>query len=88
MTPTDMAHLRRGENISLQQHEIFQEEENIIIPNKLLHGGEHFDDVGANEILREVYCMSMKNRIASLPRDLLKEMVTNQGLVRPTPKNW
>ena len=61
----------RWEHISIQQHEIFQEEENIIIPNKLLPGGEHFDNVGANEILlREVYCM--KNRIASLPRDLLK----------------
>ena len=33
MTSTDMAHLRRGQNISLQQHE------DDDVPNELLHGG-------------------------------------------------
>ena len=84
MTPTDMAHLRRGQNISLQQHE------DDDVPNELLHGGEHFDDVGTNEIRRENY---RRNRDATqnnerLPRDVLKDAVTNQGLVRPTPRNW
>ena len=84
MTSTDMAHLRRGQNISLQQHE------DDDVPNELLHGGEHFDDVGTNEIRRENY---RRNRDATqnnerLPRDVLKDAVTNQGLVRPTPRNW
>jgi hypothetical protein len=52
-------------------------------PTDLLHGGEHFDDVNRN-IRRQL----QRNNSQVLPQKKLHESVVNQGLRRPTPKNW
>jgi DDE superfamily endonuclease len=48
----------------------------------LLHGGEHFDDVG-----RSVR-VSRKCLGESLPREIMCEIVQRAGLRRPTPNTW
>ena len=84
--PRDMLHLRSQGNIVLEPHSTFSEE---TVPTELLHGGDHFDDVGnlrTTTMRREAY--QSRRDGTQLPRDVLKQSVTEQGLVRPTPKNW
>ena len=80
----DDAHGKIRGSIQLERHRTFPSE---VVPEQLLHGGDHFDDVDRNEIRRATRASS--NYIASpLPREVLLKSVTDQDLVRPTPKTW
>ena len=57
--------------------------DDTLIPEQLLHGGEHMDDIDTNEWRRATRINQQQ-----LPRDLLFNSVCDQGLVRPTPKHW
>lgn len=57
-------------------------------PTGLLHGGDHMEDVGRN-ILRQhrrAAVAGVTNTV--LPQQLLHNLVVNQGLQRPTPRQW
>lgn len=48
----------------------------------LLHGGEHFDDIGRN------VRVSRRKITGPLPREVMCALVEEQGLKRPTPNAW
>ena len=50
-----------------------------ILPAKLLHLGEYFDDIDRKTLQRETYCARQNNERLSC--DVLKQSVTDQGLV-------
>ena len=65
-------------------------EDNPFQPHGLLHGGQHLDDVSRN--FRRMNEGLNRNRgrqeVPMLPQRRLFNSVVNQGLRRPTPKNW
>lgn len=56
-------------------------------PEQLLHGGDHFDDVDPAEPKR-IEARARRALNGRLPRDFLVDKVVQQGLIRPTPKQW
>ena len=60
--------------------------QNQTVPEALLNGGEHFDDVDRGQI-RAIEREAAAGD-AVLPRDLLHDLVVVKGLVRPAPAAW
>jgi hypothetical protein len=60
-------------------------------PSGLLHGGEHSHDVSRNIRRRERRRIEGNGPPSTrkvLPQQKLHDLVTNQGLRRPTPRDW
>jgi len=60
---------------------------NDALPEQLLHGSDHFDDVDPAE-LRRVEARARRTPEGKLPRDFLVGKVVDQGLKRPAPAQW
>ena len=72
-------------SIAIQANvELVSTDDNEFSPSGLLNGGNHFEDVNRN--LRRSIGRSQQN--GELPQARLHASVVDQGLVRPTPKNW
>ena len=56
----------------------------VEVPNELLDGGNHMEDVSQQQLRRDWYA----TRDQILPRVTLFEKVMVQGLKRKTPKHW
>ena len=73
---TDKVNIAMNSNVELVHHE-----DNLLSPDALLHGGEHFNDVGPS-FLRQL--RRNKNESFNLePRQKLVNMVINGGFRRP-----
>lgn len=68
-----------GGYVAMQPHPTFRDES---VPEEILYGGKHFDDVGELHIRRE---RARARNDRTLPRQLLFESVCDQGLKRPDP---
>ena len=86
-TSQDAAYGACRGNIGLESHGVFTEE---LVPEDLLQGSEHLDNVDYSTVRREQYQTTINNRRLNqrLPREVLFDSVQRQGLVQPTPKSW
>ena len=68
--------------ISLNEHIVLTTNpDNTYSPEGILHGGEHFDDIGPSQV--RAVRRSERNYDNHLPREILHKMVVDQGLSRP-----
>ena len=69
-------------------HIVFFIEE--VVPEDLLQGSDHFDNVDYHSVRRErqEVIMNLCTLNQRLPHEVLYDSVQRQGLVRPTPKTW
>jgi hypothetical protein len=59
-----------------------------VVPEQLIGGGDHFDDIGANTRYnrqRRYNYWIERNEGMMLPRDEMHSFVASIGLTRPTP---
>jgi hypothetical protein len=60
--------------------------QNQTVPEALLNGGEHFDDVDRQHLRAAERVAARDGEV--LPRDLLHDLVVAKGLVCPPPAAW
>ena len=69
-------------SISISQHiDLNNTDNNTHSPDRILHGGEYFDDIGLSEI-RNIRRNERDGELL-FPRDRLHRMVVDKGLCRP-----
>jgi hypothetical protein len=56
---------------------------NVLVPEELLHGGEHFEDVGRRGRRQRERCYNAMSN-APLPREQLHSYIAEIGVTRPS----